>query len=337
MDDSNRMNILYTMCLDDKNINALVGIICDNIKLSQRSIPKCKSMIKDNMKKNIYKLNRPPKNKYELKELIKILNKLCVTDIMETITKKYPESHIDKKKHVGKEQMRRELDVWGNRPNHIQDRPYIKPRKEAVNEEDNFHTMEPNDIGLSGSSGNNYADAFGNHLITNVSVGQQQPVFNNPHGQKDSSEIEKKYQQLLNDRNYGGHGPQKPETPDFTLDGSGEKVKQQKLMRKLQEQNNGMGMNGMSGIGGMGGMDGIMGNMSGMDNMAGINMGTPIIPQGNMDDVYASLLGAGAPSQNSNIPFMGMGNPLMPTSSTNMNGQNNMGMNGMNMNGMNGI
>lgn len=54
-------------------------------------------MIKDNMKKNIYKLNRPPKNKYELKELIKILNKLCVTDIMETITKKYPESHIDKK------------------------------------------------------------------------------------------------------------------------------------------------------------------------------------------------------------------------------------------------
>uniref|UniRef100_A0A6G6ABH5 Uncharacterized protein n=1 Tax=Borely moumouvirus TaxID=2712067 RepID=A0A6G6ABH5_9VIRU len=360
MDKSSRMDMLYEICLDDKNINALVEIICDNIKLSDRSIPKCKMMIKDIMKKNIARLNRPPRNKEEFKELIKYLNKLCVGNIIEIITKKYPDLHIDKKRFVGKEQMKRDLDVWGNRPNHIQERPHIKSRKESIIEDDNFHSMEPNDIGLSGGSGDSsYADAFGNHLITNVPVGATQNLYNNPPGQKNSSELEQRYQQLMNERGYKS-GPQKPETPDFTLDGSGEKVKQEKLMKKMQEQMNMnsmgdiTGMGGMGGIGGIGGM-GSMGNMAGIDNM-GINLGTPINSMpGGSDDIYASILGAGAPAVNSNIPSMGAGNPLMPVSSTNlmngmnnmnnmsnmnnmgMNSMNNMGMNGMNNMGMNGM
>jgi hypothetical protein len=79
-------------------------------------------------------------------------------------------------------------------------------------------------------------------------------------------------------------------------------------------------------------MGGMMGNgiPGGMNNMP-------------MDDPYASLLGAGAPGQNTGQinPFMGMGNPLMSMSSTNMmadqmgfsnmnGGQNGFGSGGQN-------
>ena len=301
-----KFEILYSICLDNKNVNALLEIIRDDIKLSERSLSKCSSMIREIMKKNIGKLSKPPRDREEFKETVRYLNKLCVSTIIDIIAKKYPDLQIYRKKQISKEQMKRDLDVWGDRENHVQDRPYTKSKKE-YDDDEVFYSMKPNDIGFSGTDENyGYASAFGNHLITNVPVGQKQPIFNNPH--KDSSQIEQRFQQMVDERNYNARGQQRPPTPDFTLDGTGEKVKQQKMLRKMQEEQiNTSNMGGMMGNGMPGGM---------------MDMG--------IDDPYASLLGAGAPSQNmgQTNPFMGMGNPLMPMSSTNMIA-NQMGFNNM--------
>ena len=93
----------------------------------------------------------------------------------------------------------------------------------------------------------------------------------------------------------------------------------------------------MAGMGGMGGNMGAMGDM-----MSGMPMGmNSMSSMGNMsDNIYASLLGDGAPTQSQSTgsaawgqgqsdSFMGMGNPLMPLSSTNLMADQ-MGYNSMN-------
>ncbi|XWV24916.1 hypothetical protein QJ856_gp0865 [Tupanvirus deep ocean] len=316
-----KFKTLYEICLDERNINDLLEVIRSDIKLSERSIPKCALMMQDIMKKNINKLTRPPRNKDEFKILVRYLNKLCVSTIIDIIAKKYPDLQISRKVQVSKEQMRRDRDVWGDRQNHVQDRPYTRSRRE-YDDDETFYNMRPNDIGVSGTDNDNggYASAFGNHLITNLPLGQKQPQVFNQGSQRGESQFEQRFQQLVNERNYGIGQQQKPETPDFTLDGTGEQVKQQKMMRKMQEQMNGMG-GGMMGM--QNGMNGMMGNGMPM-GMGGMSM----------DDPYASILGAGAPQQSMGQqqqmnPFMGMGNPLMPMSSTNMMADQ-LGFNSMN-------
>ncbi len=49
-------DIVYAVCLGKKNINVLLQIICDDIKLSERSIPKCANMIKIIMGEKILKI-----------------------------------------------------------------------------------------------------------------------------------------------------------------------------------------------------------------------------------------------------------------------------------------
>lgn len=311
-----KYSVLYSVCLNDKNVNALIDVIRDDIKLSERSIPKCITMITEIMKKNIGKLSRQPKDKEELKEIVRHLNKICINTIIEIIIKKYPDLHVSRKKQMSKEQMRRELDVWGERENHLQERPHIRTRKE-YNDDETSYSMKPNDIGFAGTDDSGgYASAFGDHLITNIQTGQQQQnPYNNPHSQKDSNQMEQRYQQKMNERNQG-MGQQRPPTPDFTLDGSGERVRMEKMRRQLENNQ----MHNMGGMNSMNNMNGMMGNGMPM-GMSGFGM----------DDPYASLLGAGAPGQtmttNSN-PLMGMGNALMPMSSTNMMADQ-MGLNSM--------
>lgn len=331
---------LYDICIDDRNINNLVEVIRENIRLSEKSIPKCVTMMKDIMKTNIYKLSRCPKSKDEIKEFIRILNKMCVGTVIETIAKKYPDLHISRRVQIGEEQLKRDRDVMGERPNHIQDRPYAKSRREY--DDDKSYTMKPNDIGFGGVDSNSgYASAFDNCLITNIGINQGQ----HPHNQQQNQSIpfnngdtennvnfEQRFQSFVNERNLGMNNNQKPETPDFTLDGSGQKVKEQKRLKQMEQMGMmNMGMNGMSSgmPTGMGGID-----MSGM----GMVMGNGPM---SLDDPYMSILGAGAPqtqlqsmggmnglngmsnmnamnTMGSSIPFMGMGNPVMPVSSTNM-------------------
>ncbi|BCS83218.1 hypothetical protein QLL95_gp0905 [Cotonvirus japonicus] len=341
-----KMNVVYTICLNEKNINTLIEIIRADIKLKDSSVSKCEIMIRNIMKKNISKLSRAPRNREELKEIVRYLNKLCVGNIIEIISKKYPDLHINKKKQITKEQMKRDLDVWGDRSNYIQERPYIKTRKEFIDDDDDRN--ERDSIGPAGcGGGSEYASAFGDHLITNIPLGQKQNMFNNPHSNKeDTSVFEKRIQQMKNERGYGLSQQQKPPTPDFTLDGSGEKVRAEKMRNRMNEMNN---MNNMGGMGNMNNM-GNMGNMNYMNSMGSMDtmgmVGNTNSMNGNLpDDIFDGLLG-GAPCNNNmqnlqhmqhmqnipNVPFMGMGNPLMPASSTNIYADQ-MSMYGMGMNG----
>jgi len=314
---------LYSICLNDKHVNALIDIICEYIKLSERSIPKCAAMITTCMKQNIGQLSKYPKNNEQLKEFVKILDRACVNTIIEVIAKKHPELHINKKKQVSKEQMRRDLDVWPDRDNHVQNRPHMRTRKE-YDDDETFYNMKPNDTGFPGCENTGgYASAFGNHLITNIPIGSKQPPYNNPHSQKNTTRFQQQYELMMAERNNDMRGNQRPPEPDFTLDGSGDRVKNEKLRRQMESTQ-------------------MIGN--GMDNMVGINTSFSGMPT---DDPYASLLGAGAPGmygpgmpgqgmgqgmpgqgmpgqgmpgqgigQGMANPFMGMGNPLMPMSSS---------------------
>jgi hypothetical protein len=288
------LDVVYAVCLNRKNVRMLVDIIREDIRLNEKAIPKCITMIHDVMKRNIKKLSRPPKDKEELKKVVRYLNNMCVNIIIEAIVKKYPNLQISRKKQVGQEQMKRDLDIYGERDNYVSLRPFSKSKKEY--DDDISYNLRPNDIGFQGSDNFcNYATAFDNHLITNVPIGKKQ-IFNNPHSDKDSSQLEKRYQDFVEQRNkeYGNHS--RPPTPDFTLDGSGEKIRMEKMLRRLQEQQN-------VNHGNIGNMNGIMNGIPiGMDSLG-------------MEDPYAALLAEGAPKQNTQInPYMGMGNPLMPIS-----------------------
>ena len=225
-------NRLYAVCLNKKNINSLLEIICENIKLSQKSIPKCESMIIDIMKKNISMLTRHPKDNDELKKIAIYLNKLCINTIIEMIAKKFPDLHINKKKHISKEAIRREMDVYGKRNNHVQDRPYIRTRKDDNYDDDNELLENQYNMNINDD---NYASAYSDHLITKNNQGNSM-YFNNPPSNKNTNQFEQTYKQMMNERNIMGGEIQKPETPDFTLDGSGEKIKKEKMLRKMQNQ-----------------------------------------------------------------------------------------------------
>jgi len=312
---------VYEVCLNNKNINGLIDAIRGKIKLSEKSIPTCGKMIVDIMKKKIELLSRPPRNTDELRDIAKYLNQKCIDDMIERIAKKYPDLYINQNKQISKEQMRRNLDTFGERANHVHQRPHSNTRKTPTDDEV-FYNMQPNDTGTPGSDGSgSYASAFGNHMITDVRAGDKQQPFNNPHSQRDGS-MEQRYQQYMNTRNDMGQR-QKPETPDFSLDGSGEKVKQEKLKRKMEQES-------MSRMGVAGGMQNDMLNGMPMGMMMGGMMGEMM-----GDNPYAALLGGGAPNlpsnlpsnSQSNLPSMGMGNPLFPMSSTNMMADQ-MGFNG---------
>lgn len=277
--------IVYSVCLNKKNIKMLIDIIREDIKLSENAIPKCASMIYEIMNRNIKRLKRAPRNKEELKKVVRHLNSLCINSIIEAIIKKYPNLRISRKKQIGQEQMKRDMDIYGERDNYIVDRPYTKSKKEY--DDEITYNMVPNDIGIQGTDNFcNYASAFDNHLITNIPIGQKQ-VFNNQHSNRDSTQLEKRYKELVEQRNQEFGKQVRPPTPDFTLDGSGEKVRMEK-MKRLQEQQ--ISCNNVNG------MYGTMGNE--------IPIGTSSF---GMDDPYATLLAAGAPNQINQ--FVNGGNP----------------------------
>lgn len=367
--------VLYDYCMGDANVDHLLQIIMRNVKLSKDSIPRCISMIREAMKKNIGLLRRSPKTKEDLRGFAGELNKRCVDSIIETIAKKYPGAQINRRVQVTREQLKRDRDVMGDRPNHVSERPHMRSKKDT-DDEDDFHRMRPNDVGVAGMSQDMgvFAPAFGDHMLTNQidrrmiqNLGitnhhnQQQHQSNpsNPHSQFDThgngggggypqqqqgsnNQLESRYNTMLNSRNSELAQASKPITPDFTDDGSGALVRQQKLARQMQMQGQGQGMGqgmGMDMTGGFG-----QPGMMGQQGMGGMGLdGTQASPMGmfqgmpSNEDIYSSLLGAGAPQQaGQQMPLMGMGNPLMPMSSTNMlsdqMGYGNMG--GMGMQGM---
>ena len=229
------MNTVYSVCLDEKNINVLIDSIRSNIKLTDKSVPKCTAMIVDIMKKNIKKLSRSPRDREELKNVVRHLNKLCVSHIVETIAKKYPELYINHNKQVSKEQMRREIETHGRRENYVPTRPCSQSKMTSKIED--TYTLVPNDVGIKGGELSNYASAFCDQTITGEQFPKNTSNKSTDRSMQLSSTFEQKYQNMINDRNNNFSTRQKPETPDFTLDGSGEKVRREKLLRKVADGN----------------------------------------------------------------------------------------------------
>jgi len=316
----NAMSILYSVCMNEKNIKSIIDTIYEDVKLNEKHRPKCVAMIAQNMKQNIRKLSRSPKNKEELKEIVYYLNKICVDDIIRYIVAKNPGLHINRRKHVGKEQIKRDLDVYGERDCHVQKRPHAKTVKDYEEDADiDAVNMRINDTGFMGadSHSNIYASPWENYSITNeqpkiIDSAPSAPVrknapesipFNNPHTQRNPDEFDQRFQMLMNDRRGDVERPRPPEI-DFALDGGNDKTRQERMTRTTD---NHQGM--------------MSGTPVGMDGLSAMN-----------DDPYASLLGGGAPlfgDQSANIPndnqfsnFQGtdnqfnVQNQLMPQSST---------------------
>jgi len=320
---------LREYCLCKKTIVSLIEIISEDIRISEKSIPQYVALIKKIMNENVNKLSRPPRNNDEMRNILRHLNKLCINTVKDVIVKKYPELIINRKKQLGREQMRRDLDVYGERENHFVDRPHSRSKKEYSYSEDDddqmFGHKNLNNVGCGGiDSFSGYASAFGNHSISNGLFQNKLPdrqsdKTNSRFGEDELSlTSEQRYQKLLAERNAGGSSREERVTPDFTLDGSGEKVRKQKLLKKMEDHSHLSMSNDIGGMNAFGGICGFDG-MSSFDN----GMGGSLL--GGNDDIYASLLGAGSPNAsvstnqnpNPNNPFMGMGNPLMSVSSTN--------------------
>ena len=330
-----KMQILYAICLDKKNISTLIEVICEDVKLSERSVPKCIVMIQDIMKKNISRLTRAPRNKEEIKELVKHLNRLCIGTIIEIIAKRYPDLHINRRKQVSKEQMRRDLDVYGNREIHVQDRPFGRPKKQYDDDENEFkYSMKPNDIGYSANDSNgNFASAFGNHLLSNIPMNENQSLFNNETCQRGSSENSTNggTNRDVNRYTNGDPNMMQDRMQQFVNDRAQQKMSRQAINDEQMGQKN---------------LNSTADANSGM--MSGIPVG--MMPSNCDENLYASLLAPGAPGQNmsqnmnqgmgqnmnqnmsqnmAQVGPMGQGNPLMPMSTTNLMADQ-MGYNNMN-------
>lgn len=269
------ISVLSAVCLDKRNIKVLVSHIRENVKISEKSIPRCAEMIIQEMKKNIAKLSRPPKDKEEMKEFVYFLNKACINNMMEYLIKKFPNLHINKRTNVAKEKIKRDMDVYGDRSCHISNRPHANTTKSWIDDDDNTINMDMNDTGIapSGNHGN-YASPWDNFSITsqsgtsafNNSHTQNINTFNNPHTQKNPDEFDQRFQLLMSQRSYDIAGQnQKPPERDFSLDGSGDKRRREQMNNSIDQQ--------------------IM-----ESNSTSVTSG--------IDDFYSSLLGAGAPTGN---------------------------------------
>jgi len=220
----NRKDILLNICLNEKNINLILKAVCKNIKLSERSLPKCASMIREVMKKNVAKIDVQNHEFEEYKKIIYYLNKLCVEKIIEIIAKKYPQLHINKKKYATEEKMRRDIDIYGRKGNPVCERPYTKNKKSLEKYEDTKYSsyddeyLQPSNVLYSSP----YEE---NNLL--ISVADRNAANNM------DLDIEKRYQMMMNERKETDKII-RPPTPDFTLDGSNEKIKKMKMMRSMQ-------------------------------------------------------------------------------------------------------
>ena len=207
----NKLKILYEICLNQKNIESILDSIKKQIKLSERSVPKCIELIKDILTKRINKLVKAPRDKEEAKKFIVYLRNDCVETILDIVAKKYPTKNIGK-------HLEREVGTFTNREQmHYPDN---MRRPENMRQ----HQQPPVFQGVS-MGNSNYAPAFEECSITGSFPEAQTQTFDMR--KMGSEAMDASYQNMINERNYGMNGNRRPQTPDFSLDGSGKRKKQE--------------------------------------------------------------------------------------------------------------
>lgn len=217
-------NKLIEICLTDKNIYDLIDVIRNNVKLTDSSVKKCAIIVADVMVKNINKLSRNPRNIDELNKIVKVLNSACIQNVIQLIVKKYPSAFINKKINTSNVQIERDIAVHGTRQPHIQDRPSSRIKN---NQEDYYETPYNN--------ANNYAPYNNNLLDYNCLENNNFQSFGNS-----NENLTSRLDSESNNRNIRQSGQiisDRPPTPDFSLDGSGEKRRLEKI-KQMQNMNN---------------------------------------------------------------------------------------------------
>lgn len=316
--DNDNIEKLYNICLSKDNIDIIIEVICRDVKLRKRSVPKCIEMVREIMKENISNLSRVPKNMTEVKHIAKHLCIICIKTIISDIAKRYPDLYVNQKKHLSKEQMKRDWDIHGRRENYVQDRPIMQSKKynddsdDDDNDNDHFYSMKPNDIGygLNESSGSfgNHASAFGNHMISPSMARSREFDHNNNNNHNnhnnrgrnsdpgmgytdryEGSSMEQRLKQMADERAQDMRGMQRPPEIDFTEDGSGDRIRRERYARNSEYENSRSNRYNQPNLSNHP-------NQSNQPNQSNNTMGYGTI--GSDDNFYESILGAGAPSNN---------------------------------------
>lgn len=303
--------ILYDACLKKTNIDKLIYKIRTEIKLKESSIPKCAKIIIKTMQNNLLKIPRAPKNKEELIDYYTKLNDICIQQVIQLILKKNPSAQILKKKQIGHEMIKRELDVHGDRDVKIQSRPHTTPKKQ-YDDSDEYVPNNPafNDNMGYDSFGGNYASPFDEISITGIKTPISDPDRPNRNTNQQypqtrpkslaTMSIQQRMKEELNTRR-NENGRDMPPDIDLSLDGSGAKIKAERARRAQQD------------------IVGVNENQS--SSFASINEQNDT--SNDDDDIYRMLLSPGAPSSemqnnvsdnitNLRMPILDRQNLLMP-------------------------
>ena len=305
-EDSHRFRILKNALFSEDNVNNLVEYINRQVNFDPSSKSSCKKIVIAHLDKYFKRIQRNPRDDGEIKKFHHTINSKTIENIMTYLRKEYP--HLNKKPNPNK--LRRDADVYGERENHLFERPYINSKKTVGEREDDTINMQVNNMGIEGiredmNDISKYASPYGN---TNISI----PLINNKfndNGQSNKDAISSRLEQMVNERNYENKKFRPPDI-DFSDDGSGSRRK----------NNNQMGQQGQMGM--MGAIDPNMLNSYLMNNAGDVMNGS----FGSYDPMMGNYGGMGMGMGMGGNMGMGMGGNM----GMGMGGNMGMGMGGNN-------
>ena len=88
--------VLKQIILSENNIAYLVEFVRKRVKLSEKSIPKCVKIIKDDLEMITNRLENHPTNNQELEIAIDYLNRLCYNNFITYLISKYPGQNLSR-------------------------------------------------------------------------------------------------------------------------------------------------------------------------------------------------------------------------------------------------
>ena len=127
---SDPIEIIGRTCFNRENIGLIVNEIETKIRLNDSDYPKIVKAIKAFMNEEIDNIDRVPKTNQGISNMVRSINNACASYISNSIAKKYPEKLVTRMKDPYREKLRRDQDVYGNRENHVDQRPYAGGRRE---------------------------------------------------------------------------------------------------------------------------------------------------------------------------------------------------------------
>lgn len=207
------LSMIYDICLSNKNIIIIIAGIEENAKLNDKFKIYCSSLAKKLIKYQIAKsakISNLPQNNKQLREYIKQLNKLCVMKISNALIKKYPSCKINKRVQVNHEKLQRDYAIYGDRDNKYLERPYAEPKKDYT---ETLESFQAHDIGYKSLESNQYSNIYqnnGDYLLVS-SIPEELYQAND-----DKDKTMKKYEQIINERNYNNKEPRTLPAPDFS-------------------------------------------------------------------------------------------------------------------------